>query len=155
MNRNFSLKFKKIDIVGIIITFILSLSFMIGVLVYFNTSSKSRYVEVYHQNVLLKDYTTNLNTLTEEKTLILKKEDYPKLKDDFTILMNNEKGIRVINITCDDNTCMNQNWVNIVGLPIICIPNQVKVIIKSSTYNDEDIIMCEPVKWGEYNEYQF
>ena len=151
MNRNFSLKFKRIDILGIVIAFVMAVSFMLGVILYFNHSS-SRYVEVSHQNVVLSEYTTDMNTLTEEKTIILPKTKYPNLKDDFTILINKDKGIRVVDITCDDHTCMNQNWVNVNGLPIICIPNDVQVIIKSNATHEEDIVMCKPMKWGEEDE---
>ena len=60
------------------------------------------------------------------------KEKYPDLLGDFYIDINKDKGIRVHDVTCPNLTCEKQGWVNIANLPIVCIPNDVRVVINST-----------------------
>lgn len=134
MNNNFSLKFKKFDIIAIVTSIIIAISIMITI---FATglinSSNTKYVNIYHQGIKLEEYTVNLSTLSKTITIVLEKDKFPKLLDDFTIEVDPKKGVRVKDVTCYDNTCIKQGWVNIINLPIICIPNDVRIEINNNS----------------------
>ena len=43
----------------------------------------------------------------------------------------------------------NQGWVNITNLPIVCIPNDVRIVISSTLQNSSDIIIFGGYKYEE------
>ena len=132
MNRNFSLKFKIIDIIIIAVSALASISLMVGIFIYNSAFSGNRYVCIYYKSEELKEYRTDIDKLDETYTIILTKEKYPDLLGDFYIDINKDKGIRVHDVTCPNLTCEKQGWVNIANLPIVCIPNDVRVVINST-----------------------
>ena len=154
MNKNFTLKFKIHDIFVIAIILLLAIGFLVGILLYnqsFN-SKDHRYVNIYHQNQRLDKYTIDLNTLEETQIITLKKEDYPRLINDFVIELDKNKGVRVKEVECYDNTCFKQGWVNMTNLPIVCIPNDVRIVISATLQNSGDIIVYGGSKYEE-NSY--
>ncbi|MDD6302584.1 MAG: NusG domain II-containing protein [Bacillales bacterium] len=138
MHKGFSLKFKVFDIFVIVFTLLASTGIILGVML--KNKGNERIVRIYHQNALIENCQVDLNTLTQDMEIVLKKEDYPKLIADFTIQISPKKGIRVHNIECYDHTCENMGWINIPNLDIICIPNDVRVVIESSKGSGDTII---------------
>lgn len=142
MNSNFPLKFKKFDIIIIAISIISAIAFIISIFAINGSfNSNHRYVNIYHQNQKLDQYTIDLNTLIENKTITLSKEEYPKLIDDFIIELDPKKGVRVKEVDCYDYTCLNQGWVNIINLPIVCIPNDVRIELTANLKNSGDDVI--------------
>ena len=141
MNKNFSLKHSIKDIILVSISLVIAIVFIMVILLSNKAfSSNNRYLNVYHQNTRL-NININLNDLTENQIIVLKKEDYPRLIDDFKIEVSNKKGVRVKEVTCYDNTCINQGWINVVNLPIVCIPNDVKIVLTSTSgITGDDVI---------------
>lgn len=141
MNKNFSLKHSIKDIILVSISLVIAIVFIMVILLSNKAfSSNNRYLNVYHQNTRL-NININLNDLTENQIIILKKEDYPRLINDFKIEVSNKKGVRVKEVTCYDNTCINQGWINVVNLPIVCIPNDVKIVLTSTSgITGDDVI---------------
>ena len=141
MNKNFSLKYSIKDIILVSISLVIAIVFIVVILLSNKAfSSNNRYLNVYHQNTRL-NININLNDLTENQIIILKKEDYPRLINDFKIEVSNKKGVRVKEVTCYDNTCINQGWINVVNLPIVCIPNDVKIVLTSTSgITGDDVI---------------
>lgn len=141
MNKNFSLKHSIKDIILVSISLVIAIVFIMVILLSNKAfSSNKRYLNVYHQNTRL-NININLNDLTENQIIVLKKEDYPRLINDFKIEVSNKKGVRVKEVTCYDNTCINQGWINVVNLPIVCIPNDVKIVLTSTSgITGDDVI---------------
>ena len=141
MNKNFSLKHSIKDIILVSISLVIAIVFIMVILLSNKAfSSNKRYLNVYHQNTRL-NININLNDLTENQMIVLKKEDYPRLINDFKIEVSNKKGVRVKEVTCYDNTCINQGWINVVNLPIVCIPNDVKIVLTSTSgITGDDVI---------------
>lgn len=141
MNKNFSLKHSIKDIILVSISLVIAIVFIMVILLSNKAfSSNNRYLNVYHQNTRL-NININLNDLTENQIIVLKKEDYPRLINDFKIEVSNKKGVRVKEVTCYDNTCINQGWINVVNLPIVCIPNDVKIVLTSTSgITGDDVI---------------
>lgn len=141
MNKNFSLKHSIKDIILVSISLVIAIVFIVVILLSNKAfSSNNRYLNVYHQNTRL-NININLNDLTENQIIVLKKEDYPRLINDFKIEVSNKKGVRVKEVTCYDNTCINQGWINVVNLPIVCIPNDVKIVLTSTSgITGDDVI---------------
>lgn len=141
MNKNFSLKHSIKDIILVSISLVIAIVFIVVILLSNKVfSSNNRYLNVYHQNTRL-NININLNDLTENQIIVLKKEDYPRLINDFKIEVSNKKGVRVKEVTCYDNTCINQGWINVVNLPIVCIPNDVKIVLTSTSgITGDDVI---------------
>ncbi len=140
MNKNISLKFHIIDILIIAISIIMSVVLMIVILLTNNPYSKKRYVEIYHNNMCLEQYRIDLDTLDKPLEIVLKKDNYPRLLGDFTIYIDPKKGIKVENVTCPNHTCVKQGWVNITNLPVLCLPNDVRVVITTSSSNGNEVI---------------
>ena len=138
MKENFSLKFKFKDLIGIALAVIL----IVGSLIYVNLSTSNnlskKTVEIYYQQQRLDSLTVNLDDLTETKTIILTKEEYPDLLGDFKILIDKEKGICVQDITCLNHLCEKQGWVSRTNYPVTCLPNGVFVMITSPA---DDVII--------------
>ena len=61
MHNNFSLKFKKIDIVFIVVSLILSVAFLFIVLEINNSQEGKRYLNVYHQNERIEELHINID----------------------------------------------------------------------------------------------
>ena len=140
MHNNFSLKFKKIDIVFIVVSLILSVAFLFIVLEINNSQEGKRYLNVYHQNERIEELHINIDE-TENTIFTLSKEKYPHLLNDFYIEINSEKGIRALDIDCPDKDCEKMGWVNIPNLEIICIPNDVRMYISVDSSSGGDIIL--------------
>ncbi len=140
MRKNYSLKFRIADIFVIAGSLIAAVGLMIAVLLTNNPFSSRKYVSVYHQNALLEEYRYSMSDLSETITIVLKKEDYPRLLGDFTIYVSPSKGIKVEGITCPNHDCEKQGWINIANLPIVCIPNDVRVVIESEKGDGDEII---------------
>jgi hypothetical protein len=142
MNKNFALKFKIADIFVIIFSFILSIAIMLGGFILNNSFSDKRIVHIYHQNVLLENYLIDLNTLDTSLIVTLKKDEFPSLSGDFKIEMNKEKGVRVYRddhyrVDCENHDCEKMGWVNMFNFPLVCLPNDVIVVIKGSNQNGD------------------
>lgn len=140
MRKNYSLKFRIADIFVIAGSLIAAVGLMIAVLLTNNPFSSRKYVSVYHQNALLEEYRYSMSDLSETITIVLKKEDYPRLLGDFTIYVSPNKGIKVEGITCPNHDCEKQGWINIANLPVVCIPNDVRVVIESEKSDGDEII---------------
>ena len=77
MNKNFSLKHSIKDIILVSISLVIAIVFIVVILLSNKAfSSNNRYLNVYHQNTRL-NININLNDLTENQIIVLKKEDYP------------------------------------------------------------------------------
>lgn len=140
MNNKFSLKFKKWDLLIVIISSIVSLTLLFSILIYnISLRKEERFVAIYHKNQLIKEK-IDLNLLEESKTITLKEVDYPDLLGDFVIEISPKKGVRAYEVTCPNHTCTKQGWVNIPNLSIICIPNKVRIEL-TSTSSEGDIFL--------------
>lgn len=131
----FRLTLNKLDI--LITTILIILSLILSFCVYIIPKDSGKSVSIYIQNKL--EYSYNLS---EDYTLNLKKGDYnkkentyPCLKGDMTIEIKNRK-VRVEKEESPLHICSKQGYISIVNLPITCAPNQVVVIIESSTVKD-------------------
>ncbi|MDY2745922.1 MAG: hypothetical protein SOV57_01775, partial [Bacilli bacterium] len=85
MNNNFSIKFKKWDILIVVISTLISSCLLLGILISNKSSSSHRYVQIAHKNIIIEELTTDLNSLQEDKYITLKQDDYPSLLGDFVI----------------------------------------------------------------------
>ena len=136
MNNNFSIKFRKWDIIIVVITVIISSCLLGGILLSKKGSSSQRFVEIAYKNIILENLTTDLNELQDTKIIILKKDDYPSLLGDFEIELNKNKGVRAKEVTCPNHTCTKQGWINIPHLPIVCIPNDIRIEIVTTSSSE-------------------
>ena len=138
MHKNFSLKFHWYDLIVIVTSIVIAIGFIVGILGFNNSlNSKHRYVNIYHNNVLLEDYKYDLNKLDENIIITLSKDDYPDLLGDFKIEISKSKGVRVYDsedytVNCPNHDCKKLGWVNMYNFPIVCIPNDVRIEITGS-----------------------
>lgn len=139
MKNNFSLKFKVFD-VFILIFAVACIAISIATTNIVFANSNRGTVQIYHQGIHLKEYDVKIEELDEEVSIVLYKEKHNGLLGDMTILVNKEKGVCISEVTCPNHTCEKLGWVNKVGYPIVCLPNNVHVIITSSSV-DEDILI--------------
>ena len=138
MNNNIALKFRIADIFVIIVSFVISIAVIIGGFVLNNSFDDKRVVHIYHQNVLLDNYLIDLNELEDSLIVTLKKEDFPSLHGDFKIEMDKDKGVRIYRsetyqVNCENHDCEKMGWVNLFNFPLVCLPNDVVIVIKGST----------------------
>ena len=97
---------------------------------------------MYLNGEILKDKSVSLSKLNEEMTIVISKQEYPdsSLIDDIVVEINPEKGVRIKEVDCPNNVCINQGWVNKVGYSIACLPNGFIILIRS-TGIDEPIVL--------------
>lgn len=136
MNRNFPLKLKKIDLIFIVISVILSLVFFFMIFLYDSFSNGERYLNVYYQNQKIEELYIRINNYQNTERFVIRKKNYPNLIDDFYVEVNEELGIRAIDEDCPNKECEKMNWVNVPNLEIVCIPNNIRMYISvlSSSY---------------------
>ena len=105
-------------------------------------SNENKRVEIYYQGKLLEDKIIYFSDLKENevKEIILSQEQYDKLLGDFSVIIDAKKGVKVDNVTCPNHYCENQGYINSVGMPIVCVPNGVYVII-TKTGDDNEIVI--------------
>ena len=125
-----------------VISTLISSCLLLGILISNKSSSSHRYVQIAHKNIVIKELTTDLNSLQEDKYITLKQDDYPSLLGDFVIELSKSKGVRAYQVRCPNHTCTKQGWINAVNLPIVCIPNQIRIeIVSSSSSEGGDIVI--------------
>ena len=125
-----------------VISTLISSCLLLGILIYNKSSSSHRYVQISHNNIIIKELTTDLNSLQEDKYITLKQDDYPSLLGDFVIELSKSKGARVYESHCPNHDCQRYGWINVVNLPIVCIPNQIRIeIVSSSSSEGGDIVI--------------
>ena len=67
------------------------------------------------------------------------KEEFNDLRGDMIISIDKDKGVCISEVVCPNHLCENMGWVNKKGIPVVCLPNNVYVIISSSSSIDQDI----------------
>ena len=55
------------------------------------------------------------------------------------ILIDNEKGVCISEVVCPNHLCVNMGWIKEQGIPVVCLPNNVYVMITSTSSVDNDI----------------
>jgi hypothetical protein len=139
MSHNFSLKYNSKDITIGCISVILIVALVITSNFYMaQYNSGNLVVNVYISYKLHDEYSLEWSKLEENKNyeIVLKKEQYDVLLDDMLILVNKKKGIKVEEETSPRKICSSQGWVNSPGVPLICLPNQVYIVIESSSIDN-------------------
>ena len=103
--------FTKADIILITCLLILSGLFLWG----FKKNFSEKDIEVYHHNILIYKENLNQNKIIEiEKGIVIEiKKGKARMKES----------------TCKNQICVKQGWND--AFPIICVPNEVSVVIKS------------------------
>lgn len=127
-----SLKINKIDIIIIVLAILLVGSIVIvsnGI--FKNINSENKYVLISIDGEDKFKY-----KLDEDRTIILKKEDYKTLLGDMVIEIKDNK-VRVEKEESAKNYCSKQGWVENVATPIFCLPNSVVITIIGN--NDSDL----------------
>lgn len=139
MSNKFSLKYNLFDvIVGLISIVLVVILLIVNNFSYSNAKeNNNKVVYVFCKTKKLEEHTTYYNEMkSNEINIILTKEEYPNLLGDMTISINKEKGIAITHVTCPNHLCEEMGWVNRVGIPVVCLPNDVYVVIE---YSDNTI----------------
>lgn len=141
MKNNFSIKFKVFDVFILIFAVISIVATIITTNIVFgkdnNKGIDDRVVCIYHKNDLVKEIKIiDINGKVEYK---LTKEEFNDLRGDMIISIDKDKGVCISEVVCPNHLCENMGWVNKKGIPVVCLPNNVYVIISSSSSIDQDI----------------
>ena len=135
----FSLKFNLFDVIvgGVAILLSVILLLVNNSVFSNNVDMNDKVAYIYYDSNLA--ITVYFKDIEDTETVILKKEDYPLLNDDMTILISKEKGIKVEEEKSPQKICSKQGWVSRVDVPVVCLPNSVYVIISDINEVDFDI----------------
>ena len=141
MKNNFPIKFKVFDIIILIFAVISIVATIITTNIVFgkdnNKGIDDRVVCIYHKNDLVKEIKiVDINGILDYK---LTKEEFNDLRGDMIISIDKDKGVCISEVVCPNHLCENMGWVNKKGIPVVCLPNNVYVIISSSSSIDQDI----------------
>ena len=141
MKNNFPIKFKVFDIIILIFAVISIVATIITTNIVFtkdnNEEIDDRVVCIYHKNDLVKEIKiVDINGILDYK---LTKEEFNDLRGDMIISIDKDKGVCISEVVCPNHLCENMGWVNKKGIPVVCLPNNVYVIISSSSSIDQDI----------------
>lgn len=139
MKNNFSLKFKIFDIfVLVFVTVCIVATIITTNIVFAKDKDNASSVQIYYQNNMVEEIL--LDDINEHLDFVLTKEKYNGLRGDMTISIDKEKGVCISEVNCPNHLCEKMGWVNEVGVPVVCLPNNVYVIIASSSI-DQDITL--------------
>ena len=139
MKNNFSLKFKIFDIfVLVLVTICIVATIITTNIVFAKGKDKASSIQIYYQNKMVEEII--LEDIDEHLDFVLTKEKYDGLRGDMTISIDKEKGVCISEVNCPNHLCEKMGWVNEVGVPVVCLPNNVYVII-ASTSIDQDITL--------------
>lgn len=139
MKNNFSLKFKIFDIfVLVFVTVCIVATIITTNIVFAKDKDNANSVQIYYQNNMVEEIL--LDDINEHLDFVLTKEKYNGLRGDMTISIDKEKGVCISEVNCPNHLCEKMGWVNEVGVPVVCLPNNVYVIIASSSI-DQDITL--------------
>jgi len=107
---------------------LISTLILLSLLSFYFTNKKhdNAEVQIYSHNVLIHQL-----RLTEERQLI---EISTGIK-----LEIKDMRIRLISSTCNKQICVDQGWTR--NYPIICVPNELLIIIKSKKKDEEALII--------------
>ena len=135
----FSLKFNLFDVIvgGVAILLSVILLLVNNSVFSNNVDMNDKVAYIYYDSNLAK--TVYFKDIEDTETVILKKEDFPLLNYDMTILISKEKGIKVEEEKSPQKICSKQGWVSRVDVPVVCLPNSVYVIISDINEVDFDI----------------
>lgn len=141
MKNNFPIKFKVFDVFILIFAVISIVATIITTNIVFgkdnNKEIDDRVVCIYHKNDLVKEIKIiDINGKVDYK---LTKEEFNDLRGDMIISIDKDKGVCISEVVCPNHLCENMGWVNKKGIPVVCLPNNVYVIISSSSSIDQDI----------------
>lgn len=141
MKNNFPIKFKVFDVFILIFAVISIVATIITTNIVFgkdnNKEIDDRVVCIYHKNDLVKEIKIiDVNGKVDYK---LTKEEFNDLRGDMIISIDKDKGVCISEVVCPNHLCENMGWVNKKGIPVVCLPNNVYVIISSSSSIDQDI----------------
>jgi hypothetical protein len=140
MKNNFSIKFKVFDVFILIFAVISIVATIVTTNIVFgkdNNKIDDRVVCIYHKNDLVKEIKViDINGKIDYK---LTKEEFNDLRGDMIISIDKDKGVCISEVVCPNHLCVNMGWVNKKGIPVVCLPNNVYVIISSSSSIDQDI----------------
>ena len=135
MKNNFPIKFKVFDVFILIFAVISIVATIITTNIVFgkdnNKEIDDRVVCIYHKNDLVKEIKIiDINGKVDYK---LTKEEFNDLRGDMIISIDKDKGVCISEVVCPNHLCENMGWVNKKGIPVVCLPNNVYVIISSSS----------------------
>ena len=131
-----------------VISTLISSCLLLGILISNKSSSSHRFVQIAHKNIIIEELTTDLNSLQEDKYITLKQDDYPSLLGDFVIELSKSKGARVYEAHCPNHDCK-RGWIKLPNSSIICIFNQIKIEIISSSFSEGGDIVIGGVLYEE------
>lgn len=116
MKRNQLLQIRKIltkaDVILIIALILISLILFYSL----RSNSPGKTVEIYHHNRLIRS-----TTLENDESIRISENILIEIKDG---------RIRIADNNCKNQTCVKQGWTD--SFPIICVPNEIAVIIKDN-----------------------
>lgn len=134
--QKFGLKYNLFDVIVGAVSVFLVVILMIVNNVSFSEAKETnnKVVYVFYKTKKLEEFTTYYNEMKiTELEIIINKEKYPDLLGNMKILINKEKGICIKEVTCPNHLCEDMGWVNRVGIPVVCLPNDVYVVIEYSS----------------------
>ena len=138
MKSNFSLKFKIFDIFVLLFAVVSIVATIITTNIVFAKSKLDECnVQIFYRNTLVKE--VKMSDVNGEIKYVLKKDVYDGLNGDMVILIDEEKGVCISEVVCPNHLCVNMGWIKEQGIPVVCLPNNVYVMITSTSSVDNDI----------------
>ena len=145
MSSKFGLKFSGFDVVIGVISVVLALLLLLINNIAFSNKVllDDKVAFVYYNSIKLDEHTVYFKDLKDDEVvkITLLKDEYPLLKDDMTILISKNEGIKVEEEESPQKICSKQGWVKRVDVPVVCLPNSVYVIIEDVNKVDFDITL--------------
>lgn len=149
-NENLHYHKVKDSIVILIAVFIIVLISIFSILSFSNNSET--HVEIKYQNYQLYDLETNKKEISfpssGEKKITYKKEDGLKMinkefdfkSESITFTLYSDKSIQILkqDITCSDHICSKMGRIYTPNTPIVCLKNQIQIMIVKNTTGEYD-----------------
>lgn len=115
---------KKGDLIIAIVVIIMMAFIGIGYLIYVNSMDNNRYVNIYVDRKLYKSI-----QLDETVDLIVE----VKTEYGYNKIHIHDNGVEVLDADCPNKDDVRQGFIKMPGIPIICVPNRLKIVIEDKT----------------------
>lgn len=122
---------KKGDLIIIFVVILLIAFLGVAYLIYSNSISDNKVVNIYINNQLYKSVPLNKNTNVRIKI----DNEYG-----YNIIHIYDNGVEVEEADCPNQNDVKQGFIKSPGIPIVCLPHKLVIIIEGSTETDFDYI---------------
>lgn len=135
MSEKFSLKFSMADLFVIIGAAVFAVLIFACYRPFSGDASRELTACIYVDDRLIYRGETPISKLNDPQIIVISKENYPDIDINgrVTVTIDPENGVAITRSDCPNHDCVHQGFVKRENLPVVCAPNNVVAVLKSTS----------------------